>query len=116
MPVSQYITDLEAFKALVLCSADIVSFNDQNLTWILCPSAATALASCSCFKNQNSYAMSKGIARDILYPAPVAAPRPMNRRAPWRFLRLIVALVVLPLLLREERVRVSHHTRIEAGS
>jgi hypothetical protein len=59
--VSQYLTDLTAYSILAPCAAGALSYIIQSLTNQLCPSAAPALASCACTKNQNSLAVSEKI-------------------------------------------------------
>jgi len=65
--VSQYITDLAAFSYLAPCAAHAVSYAVQYMTYSLCPGDASALNSCACTKNQNSYAVSQSINSNVKY-------------------------------------------------
>jgi hypothetical protein len=64
--ISQYITDFPAFSDLAPCAESAVSDIVQGLTEEICPSGASALASCACTKNQNSMYVSDKIGSNIL--------------------------------------------------
>jgi hypothetical protein len=65
--VTYYITDLPTFNNLAPCAATAVSEVVQGLTETYCQSAPNALASCACFKDQNSVAVSSAIVSWVEY-------------------------------------------------
>lgn len=65
--ITYYITDLPAFDSLAPCAATAVSEVVQGLTETYCQSAPNALASCACFKDQNSAAVSSAIVSGVEY-------------------------------------------------
>ncbi|KAH8888587.1 hypothetical protein GQ53DRAFT_783686 [Thozetella sp. PMI_491] len=60
-PVTQYPTDIPELSYLAPCAASAISYAVQSMTYNFCPSAATALATCACSKNQNSLRISQSI-------------------------------------------------------
>jgi hypothetical protein len=65
--ITYYITDLPQYSGLAPCATDAVSGVIQQLTYTYCQSAPNALASCACFKNQNSAALSKELESSVDY-------------------------------------------------
>lgn len=59
--INQYITDFNAYSQLAPCAAEALSGAVQDLTYDLCPPAASALISCACKKDQNSLRVSESI-------------------------------------------------------
>jgi len=65
--ITYYITDLPTYNSLAPCAASAVSEVVLGLTETYCPSAPNALASCACFKNQNSAAISSAVVSYVEY-------------------------------------------------
>lgn len=62
-----YVTDLPAFSYLAPCAQSAVSYAIQGLTNSLCPEGPSALNSCVCTKNQNSFVASSSIVSNVQY-------------------------------------------------
>jgi hypothetical protein len=71
--MTYFITDLPTFGSLASCAATAVSDVVQGLTETYCQSAPNALASCACFKDQNSVAISSAIVSWVEYECPSTA-------------------------------------------
>ncbi|OBT61189.1 hypothetical protein VE03_09432 [Pseudogymnoascus sp. 23342-1-I1] len=56
-----YITDLPAYSYLAPCAQSAVSYAVQGMTYTICPEGPSALNSCACTKNQNSFVASSSI-------------------------------------------------------
>jgi hypothetical protein len=65
--ITYYITDLPTFNSLAPCASDAISEVVLGLTETYCPSAPNALASCACFKDQNSAAVSSAVVSWVEY-------------------------------------------------
>lgn len=65
--ITYYITDLPTYSSLAPCATRAVSEVVQQLSYSLCQSAPDALASCACYKNQNSAAISKQLVSSVNY-------------------------------------------------
>ena len=59
--VAAYVTDLPAFSYLAPCAQSAVSNVVLSMTFDKCPNGPSALNSCACTKNQNSFAASSSI-------------------------------------------------------
>ncbi|RYO91488.1 hypothetical protein DL762_002214 [Monosporascus cannonballus] len=66
-PVSEYIVDLPAYQELAPCARSGVSRAMGTMTYSLCPTDASHLATCACNKNQNSLVISQGINTSVKY-------------------------------------------------
>ena len=62
-----YITDLPAFSYLAPCAQDAVSYAVQGMSRDKCPEGPSALNSCVCTKNQNSFVASSSIVSAVQY-------------------------------------------------
>jgi len=60
-PVTEYISDLPEISSISQCASSGLGYIIQGLTTSECPSAATALVSCACFKNDNYPSVSSAI-------------------------------------------------------
>jgi hypothetical protein len=65
--ITYYITDLPAFGSLAPCAATAISDVVLGLTVSSCQSAPNALASCACFKDQNSADVSSSLVSGVEY-------------------------------------------------
>ncbi|KAK3303372.1 uncharacterized protein B0T15DRAFT_272618 [Chaetomium strumarium] len=57
--VTDYITDIPEFGYLAPCAQSALRHAVGTVTWDSCPTDAPGLASCACFKNQNSLVISQ---------------------------------------------------------
>ncbi|KAL5353032.1 hypothetical protein ACLOAV_001061 [Pseudogymnoascus australis] len=60
-----YITDLPAYSYLAPCAQSAVSYAVQGLTYTICPEGPSALNSCVCTKNQNSFVASSSLVEAV---------------------------------------------------
>ncbi|KFX96463.1 hypothetical protein V490_03347 [Pseudogymnoascus sp. VKM F-3557] len=62
-----YITDLPAYSYLAPCAQSAISYAVQGMTNSKCPEGPSALNSCVCSKNQNSFAASSTLVSSVQY-------------------------------------------------
>jgi hypothetical protein len=65
--ITYYITDLPMYASLAPCATSAVYEAVQGLTVTSCPPSPNALASCACFKDQNSAAVSSSLVSWVEY-------------------------------------------------